>query len=267
MMQTRWIFHDCDEAVRAEVDGHWRKMSPRVERLLKTIPEGVRDLCISIYRKRSPAAFDARAVIELPSRTLMVGAIQKDVHLLIDRLVDALAVEIRRYRCCLRHEWVSQRKNRRRDELTTAGPLLASDRRERRRESFFEVLTPILHPLKEHARREIRLLEKQGTIGRGEVTAGDLLSEVVLRAWEEFDQRPPGWELDVWLMDLMDDCLNKLRREPKWLPLNNQILTTLAAKRERDCMLASAATMEELLPDEEGSPSWNDLGPAHGNRI
>ncbi|HVA50749.1 MAG TPA: sigma factor-like helix-turn-helix DNA-binding protein [Pirellulales bacterium] len=262
MTPIRWTFHDCDELIKAEVEAYWNKKAPRLERLLKTFPEGLRDLSVSVYHNRPRAVFDGRAVLELPSRTLAAGASEKDLRALVDRLADVLATEIKRHRSRLRHDWVYRRKSRRRDELTAAGPMLEQDRRERRREAFFELLMPILRPLKEHARREVRLLEKQGTIGRGEVTAADILSEAVLRAWEEFDQRPSGWHLDVWLMDVMDDCLDKLRSEPKRVPLSNRLLAEMAEERDGGRWSASAVTMEDLMPGEESSLAWDDLGRA-----
>jgi ribosome-associated translation inhibitor RaiA len=233
MTHTRWTFHECDPWIKAEVEAYWEKKGPRFEWLLKTFPDGLFDLSISVYRHRPRSLFDGRIVLQLPSRTLVANASHADHRTLIDRLADLLAADIKRHKARLRHDWVYRRKHRRRDELSAAGPLLAQDRDERRREAFFELLIPILRPLKDHARRELRLLEQQGKLGHREVAAGDILSEVVLRAWEEFDERPPAWELDVWLMDLLDNCLNNLRAQPKKLPLDNQALAGLADEHDR----------------------------------
>lgn len=258
-MRTRWTFHDCDDLIKTEVEAYWSRKAPRLERLLATFPDSLHDLSISLYRHRARGSFEGRTVLQLPSHTLVASASEADHRAVIDRLVDLLATEIKRHRARLRHDWVYRRKNRRRDELTAAGPLLAQDRQERRREAFFELLLPILRPLKEHARRELRLLEQQGLVGRGEVSAGDVIGEVVLRAWEEFDDRPPGWDLDVWLMDLMDDFLNKLRNEPRPERLTGRRVAA-AIDREGDDATSSAMTMEQLLPGDEGGQPWEDLG-------
>ncbi|HJT31426.1 MAG TPA: hypothetical protein VJ783_05200, partial [Pirellulales bacterium] len=124
--------------------------------------------------------------------------------------------------------------------------------------AFFELLLPILRPLNEHARRELRLLEQQGTLAEGKVTAGDVMGEVILRAWEEFDDRPRGWDLDVWLMDLMDHFLNKLRNESRPERLMGRRVAA-AIDREGDEATSSAMTMEQLLPGDEGDQPWEDL--------
>lgn len=258
-MRIRWTFDDCDQLIQHEIKEYWNKKTTRLERLLVTFPE---DLSVSIYRSRSRGVFEGRAILQLPSRTLAAGAAEPDPWKLVDRLADVLATEIRRYRARSRLEGTSRRRDRRRDELVAAGPLLAQDRDERRREAFFELLLPILWPLKEHARRELRLLEHQGKLGHGEVIAGDIISEVVLRAWEEFDDRPSAWSLDVWLMDLMDDCLNRLRSGPQRSPLTRKILASVAQRQQREQQMVSTLTMDELLPGDEGSQGWEDLGDA-----
>ncbi|HJT31783.1 MAG TPA: hypothetical protein VJ783_06995, partial [Pirellulales bacterium] len=136
-MQLRWTFHDCDDVIKRDTEAYWSKKAPRLERLFATFPEGLRDLSASVYRHRSRGSFEGRAVLQLPSHTLVVSASEAQPRAVIDRLVDLLATEVKRHRARLRHDWVYRRKNRRRDELTAAGPLLAQDRRERRREAFF----------------------------------------------------------------------------------------------------------------------------------
>lgn len=259
-MRTRWTFHDCNDLIKAEIEAYWNKRAPRLERLLTTFPEGLHELTVSIYWHPARGSYEGRTVLQLPSHTLVATASEADYRAVVDRLVDLLATEIKRHRARLRHDWVYRRKNRRRDELTAAGPLLAQDRRERRREAFFELLLPILKPLKEHARRELRLLEQQGDLGRGQVMAGDVVGEVVLRAWEEFDDRPTGWDLDVWLMDLMDDFLNELRNEPRPERLAGRHLAAVGIDGEADDPASSAMTMEQLLPGDEGDQRWSDLG-------
>jgi len=163
-MRTRWTFHECDDLSKTEIEAYWVKKIPRIERLLQTFPEDRRRLDVSIYQHLRRYSFDGRAVLRLPTRTLVASASEENCRALIDELTDLLASEIKRHRARLRHDWLYRRKNHRRDDLNAAGPLLAHDRSERRREAFFELLLPMLHPLKAHARRELRLLEQQGTL-------------------------------------------------------------------------------------------------------
>lgn len=260
-MRTRWTFHECDDLTKAEIEGYWAKKTPRIERLLQTFREDRRRLDISIYRHLRRYSFEGRAVLQLPTRTLVVSASDKNWRALIDELADLLASEIKRHRACLRHDWLYRRKNRRRDELSAAGPLLAHDRSECRRDAFFELLLPMLKPLKAHARRELRLIEQQGTLHRNEITADDVIDEVLLRAWEEFDQRPHGWDIDVWLMGLVDDYFGQLQVRPKTVPLAKRLISPPSITDDDDSSQA-IMTMNELLPGEEGGEQWERLGNA-----
>lgn len=260
-MRTRWTFHECDDLTKAEIEAYWAKKTPRVQRLLHTFGEDRLHLDISVYRHLCRYSFEGRAVLQLPTRTLVASAIDKHWRGLIDQLADLLASENKRHRVSLRHDWVYRRKNRRRDDLSAAGPLLAHDRNERRREAFFELLLPMLKPLKAHARRELHFLEQQGTLHRNEITAEDVIDEVLLRAWEDFDQRPHGWGIDVWLMGLVDDYFGQLQVQPKTVPLAKRLVSTPSITDDDEPSQA-IVTMNELLPGEEGSEQWERLGNA-----
>ena len=85
-----------------------------------------------------------------------------------------------------------------------------------RREDFFRLLRPHLRFLRDHARRELRLLELEGTLHRGELTVDDLLDEVANRAWERFADRPRQLSLDLWLTDLVQEALEQwIKQEPR----------------------------------------------------
>lgn len=260
-MRTRWTFHGCDDLTKSEIEAYWAKKTPRIERLLKNFRADQQRLDLSVYWDVRRYLFEGRAVLQLPIRTLVASGSDKNWHALIDELADLLAGEIKRHRARLRRDWVYRRKNRRRHDLSAAGPLLAHDRNERRREAFFELLLPMLQPLKAHARRELRLLEQQGTLHRNEITATDVIDEVLLRAWEEFDQRPPGWDIDVWLMDLVDDYFEQLQVRPKTVPLGRRLLSSQPVIKDDDSSRA-VMTMNQLLPGEEGSEQWERLGNA-----
>ena len=60
-------------------------------------------------------------------------------------------------------------------------------------EDFFRLLRPHLGVLRHHARRELRMLDMEGLLHRGEVTVDDLQDEVLSRA----GQGRAGQEADV----------------------------------------------------------------------
>jgi len=51
------------------------------------------------------------------------------------------------------------------------------------------------------------VLASSNRLAVGQVTSDDLVDEVLVRAWEEFDHCPAHWGLDVWLVSLLDEVV------------------------------------------------------------
>ncbi len=108
-----------------------------------------------------------------------------------------------------RRESLAQRRARAEAELSAAEPVLKQSVVVGKQEDFIELLDPILSYLGDHARRELRMMEINGTLHPGKVTAADLLNEVRTRAWLQFPARPEGMPLDLWLMNQLHEVLDE----------------------------------------------------------
>jgi DNA-directed RNA polymerase specialized sigma24 family protein len=71
-----------------------------------------------------------------------------------------------------------------------------------------------MRQLKDHARRELIIAQLEGNIHPGELTVHDLLDEVILRAWDDWHNRPPDLPLDRWLVGLLHDVLDEKGFKP-----------------------------------------------------
>jgi len=71
----------------------------------------------------------------------------------------------------------------------------------------------MLRFLRDHARRELRILELEGPIHPGEITVSDLVDEVLSLAWERFADRPRHLPLDLWLVDLLHEVVAQWMRQ------------------------------------------------------
>jgi RNA polymerase sigma factor (sigma-70 family) len=115
-----------------------------------------------------------------------------------------------------RKDSLFQRKARERAELTAADSLLNRNAEVGKQEDFFKLLRPLLGYLRDHARRELRILEINGILHPGKVTVDDLLDEVVTRAWLQFADRPRRMSLDLWLMNLLYETFEVwTKQEPR----------------------------------------------------
>jgi RNA polymerase sigma factor (sigma-70 family) len=170
----------------------------------------------------------------------------------------------------VRHDFIYKRKSRNRADLSAAGPMLQRNAEDGRRDDFFRLLRQHLRVLRSYAHRELRILELQGLLHRGEVTEDDLLDEVLARAWQHFANRPRHLRIDLWLTNLLHDTLEQwVKQEPRghasleeeagetspddgpqvdgeewWVPLLDEEETF---------------TLGDLIPDLKGTDAWERL--------
>lgn len=268
-MKSHWVFNGCDELVKTSLESYWSKKLARLEKLLVPYRPDLQDLRLTIYRhEQSPqrAWYEGRAVIHLPTGTLVAQSNDKEPQAVVDRLADTLAREIKRHKEHVRKDYVFKRKERARADLGAAGPLLERDREVGHREDFFRLLQPLLGFLRDHASRELRILELEGTVPRGEVTATEVLDEVLCRAWERFAERPKHLGLDLWLTDLLHEVLET------WVKQESRPHVSLAEHApegtvsvdEQEWWAAllgydDSFTLEDLVPGSEGTEAWDEL--------
>jgi DNA-directed RNA polymerase specialized sigma24 family protein/ribosome-associated translation inhibitor RaiA len=108
-----------------------------------------------------------------------------------------------------RKDSIFKRRVREREELVAVDPRLRRDAETGQQEDFIQSLRPRLGYLANHARRELRIMEANGTLSPGRVVLEDLLDEVVTRGWLQFADRPQELALDLWLTKLLDQLLEE----------------------------------------------------------
>jgi DNA-directed RNA polymerase specialized sigma24 family protein/ribosome-associated translation inhibitor RaiA len=208
-MAENLLIEECPAEVSEDVKAYWQKKLPRIERLLQPIPEDLRQLRFHFECDKS--RYEAWAILSLPSGTLVAHSdpAYHDVHEAVDQVADRLAMEIRREKEYVRRDYVYRRRIRRRRDFMALLPRLALLRRKEDQKGFVELLRPHLRQMKDHARRELIIAQLEGNVHPGEMTVQDLLDETVIRAWDEWHQRPRDEPLDRWLVGLLHDVLDE----------------------------------------------------------
>jgi ribosome-associated translation inhibitor RaiA len=204
MMSSHLVFNGCSDTVKAGLETYWAKKLPRLQKLLVPYRTDLQEIRLTVYcHQQNPQRswYEARAAIHLPTGTLAAEADDEDPQVVLDRVTDTLATEIKRHKERVRKDYIFKRKSRQRADLNAAGPLFQGSAEAGRREDFFR----LLRFLRNHARHELKILELEGTLHRGEVTVDDLLDEVLVRAWERFKDRPRHLTLDVWLTGVLHE--------------------------------------------------------------
>ena len=80
---------------------------------------------------------------------------------------------------------------------------------EQNREQFFKQIVPFLQPLKSYIKRRLRVAYLTQEIRTPTQTTGDLLDQVILRAYENYDRKPSDLTLEEWLYRLSNEILDQ----------------------------------------------------------
>jgi RNA polymerase sigma factor (sigma-70 family) len=250
-----------------------------LHKLLASYSPKLRDIWLTVHRKdqgHQGDCYEARAVLYLPTGTLAAEADDKDPETDLDLVADALAAKIERHNRRVRKDTVTKGKVGQRADLNAISPLLQRDAERGRKDEFFRLLRPQLRFLKDHARRELMILEIDGTLHRGEVTVSDLLDEVTLRAWQRFAQRPQHQPLDLWLTNLLHESLEQLiKQEPRphvSLEVKHEMappgdVPPMEEKQEKEEKewwdeldpFEEKVELEDVLLDSQGTEPWDEL--------
>jgi RNA polymerase sigma factor (sigma-70 family) len=267
-MSTHWVFNGCDEVTKARLENYWTRKLPRLQKVLAPYPVEVQDIRLTVYcHQPGPQRFwwEARAVVHLPTGTVVAEANGREPQLVLDEIADTLVRELKRHKERVRRDYVFKRKRRARADLSAAGPMLQRDREVGRQEDFFRLLRPLLRFLRQHAQRELHLLELEGVLHRGELSVGDVLDEVLQRAWQQFADRPKDLPLDLWLTQLLHDVLATwVKQEPR---PHVSLETPLPPDKEEaeeewwaDLLgYEDTLTLEDLVPGSQGTEAWDAL--------
>ncbi len=213
-MVTYWVFNDCTDAEKQEAKDIWgKKYQPRIERLVSQVAPDLRELRLTVYHFPKPSQWEVRGVLHLPSGSLAAHERTESLEASLDKVAEELVREIKEHKSRLRQDYLYRRRRQLRQNLSAAGSLLDEDFQARRRDAFFQLLQPLLVNLYGYARHELRIRELEGKLPRNAYTPQDLVDDVLIRAWEEYQDRPPKMELDLWLTDLLRSNWTRSRRK------------------------------------------------------
>jgi RNA polymerase sigma factor (sigma-70 family) len=96
------------------------------------------------------------------------------------------------------------------------------------RTAFQATVAPHLEELLEAARRELRYRVALGNFGADDLTAEELVGEVLLRAWQDRNRRPSSLGVKAWLLALLFRVAGDLaRREARLRRIPTESLEAL----------------------------------------
>jgi DNA-directed RNA polymerase specialized sigma24 family protein/ribosome-associated translation inhibitor RaiA len=266
-MSEHMIFHNCSPWQKNTIRSYWSRKLPRIYRLLQHFPEDQRELRLTV--RRNADHFDARIVLLLPTGTLVAENSSRTDFSAIDAAVDTLTTEIRRHKGHIRHDDGYRRKHHRHELFRHPAVLLESDIRRPDRETFFELLRPVMDRLRGHTHHELIAAQQQERIRSGQITVPDVLDEVLLRAWTQFQEKDMTEPLEVWLVRLLHDVLDEqLSDRPATVSVYEPIGTGEPPDEAQSQPVIEdespgdelpPETLDDVLPDQHAAEPWEAL--------
>lgn len=265
-MSEHMVFQNCSSWQKDTIRSYWSQKLTRLDRLLQHFPEDQREFRLNVHRR--PDRFDVRAVLRLPTGTLVAAGSGRMDHDAIDAVADKLAMELRKHRHVIRHDDSWRRKQHRHDTIRHPSVLPESDIREPDRQAFFEMLRPLMDRLGGHIHHELIMAQMQGRLRRRQITVEDIRDDVILRAWAGFQEKDPTEPMEIWLMRLVHDVLDEQIPETPPISLdvepdetNSDRVAEAEEMTDSELILEEpqAMTMERTLPDQHGGEPWLEL--------
>ena len=117
---------------------------------------------------------------------------------------------------------------------------------EQNRDNFFQQITSLLQPLKSYIKRRLRIAYLEQEILTPRQTTGDILDQVIFKAYENFETKPENLTLEQWLYQIANEVLDRYLHKEKAQEKRGKSLERMEHK-ERD-------TLEEMpiTADTEG---------------
>ena len=265
-MQVQWTFEGCAGPTKEKCRAYWEKKQERLERVLATIPSSSKKLRLAVFHQaKQVEKFEMRGVLQLPGRTLAVQFSHQLLFAALDGLTDKLVTAALKYKRQSAQFVRRQRRLQISDDLVAAQPLLVSDKKADRKESFFRTIRPLLGFLERHARNEIKIHEVEGTLSPGQVEPADIVDDVVVLAWENFDQKKKDLPLELWLINLLNKVFIRVMRDSQFVSLDQRFpLADIDSKAEPDWFeevlgYQEELSLAELLPDYDQTDTWDRL--------
>jgi RNA polymerase sigma factor (sigma-70 family) len=142
-----------------------------------------------------------------------------------------------------------QQANALQEKQATLGRLAA----EHNKEEFFRQIIPFLRPIQDYLKRRLRIAYQDLQIRTPLATSGDLLDEVILEAYENYDRKPPDLSLEQWLYQITNKKVDAYIARQSSTEKRRRSLETLTQTELRtleEMPISADADAEPWLPED-----------------
>lgn len=131
-----------------------------------------------------------------------------------------------------------------------------------KKDEFFREIIPFLKSLRSYIKRRLRIAYLKQQIRTPVLSSGDVLDDVVLKAYEKFDRKPKGLTLEQWLYRLANEKLNRYVSKRTSTEKRRKSLETLTQTESRtleEMPITADADGEVWLPEELDDSEYQAL--------
>jgi RNA polymerase sigma factor (sigma-70 family) len=186
-----------------------QQLAAHLEKQVADFPQDTVLLHGTLEKHLSSALYRAALVLRLPRRTLIAHEEHTSAQRTVEKAFAEIERQLKKYNALLRREHLWKRPARR-EAIRLATKLATAQLQEAERALFRDLVLCNLKKLYNFIRREIASYLAAGELLPGELRIEDVVDAVVLRAAQEFSQRPTNLEVSRWLLKL---ALNYIETE------------------------------------------------------
>jgi len=256
---VQWVCYACNEEDERQLEALWEELALGVEANVSALSDAIGPVRLAVERSDEEEMWEISAAVHLTGRTLFASGSGSEPRQAMEKAVNDIAEQIDRYE--EKPDVVGRRR-----ELKGVAVMLDAWRSRGWSHAFVSFITPVVGSLSPYVARELKLHEAEGNRPADGIQKFDMLDEMLVLAWEQFPQRDPHLPLDLWLVRLADQAIEKMLE-----PVTEESLDDRRpwpsgepAESVRDQWVEQVTEPEtislaEVLSDEPSAEAWDRL--------
>lgn len=263
-MQFHWSYTGCDESQQAEIAAQWRARQEQLEAKAEMIGgDPSSQVVVTVEHAEAAPAWWMQVALYAPEGSSVAEASAPELVEVLDRVIGELSQQIDRQ--ATRPQAIAERRR----GLAGFLPVLQSYHRAGQSRDFISLLTPVVASMRPYIGRELRARSALGEIPAGQLAASEVVDDVLLKAWEQFDSHPAQQPLDMWLLRLIDRTLETLGHPAAEQSLNDRQPVDKAERGETSESQKfesveqptefESIALERLIPDRSDAEPWDRM--------
>jgi len=260
-MEIHWIYDGCDQEDEARVERCWDRGRIELEGKLAQLFDVPSELRMAVEQNDTPPEWEVHAALHLPGRTLVASSAAGTPEDALRQVLHGLAEEIDQD-----GDDPPVAATERREGIAEMLPMLRSWRSEGRSRAFMSFLVPVVETIGPYVQRELRIRENEGRLNGEEISASDVLDEVLILAWDQFNGTQNVTPLDLWLVRLAEQVMDRQGAQRADESLDDECPDPSREPREsqtdewiEQASYPETIELSELLSDGPSVDTWDDL--------